>query len=205
VGRRSSSERKGSILAAAVDYVLAHGLADLSLRPLAAAIRTSPRMLLYHFGSKEGLIAEVLAAARARQRAALAQSAANSRLSPAELLAQFWRQLGSASAEAYVRLFFEVYGLALHQNGSFDGFAGSAVTEWIDFVEQGLARAGVAEDEARVEATLLVAGTRGLLLDLLATRDRARVDAAMERLVAQLASWGPVGAGVDADGWRAAR
>ncbi|MFZ9395925.1 MAG: TetR family transcriptional regulator, partial [Erythrobacter sp.] len=39
-------------------HVLAHGLAGASLRPLARAAGTSARMLIYHFGSKERLIAE---------------------------------------------------------------------------------------------------------------------------------------------------
>ena len=41
-------------------YVLEHGLAGLSLRPLAAAVGTSDRMLLYHFGSKQQLVAQLL-------------------------------------------------------------------------------------------------------------------------------------------------
>ena len=41
-------------------YVLENGLADVSLRPLAKAAGTSDRMLLYHFGSKEELVAALL-------------------------------------------------------------------------------------------------------------------------------------------------
>ena len=44
-------------LAAAVAIAMQGGIADLSLRELAAAIGTSHRMLLYHFGSREGLLA----------------------------------------------------------------------------------------------------------------------------------------------------
>ena len=41
-------------------HVLEHGLAGLSLRPLAKAAGTSDRMLIYHFGSKDELVAELL-------------------------------------------------------------------------------------------------------------------------------------------------
>ena len=41
-------------------HVLEHGLADASLRPLARAAGTSDRMLIYHFGSKDALIAALL-------------------------------------------------------------------------------------------------------------------------------------------------
>jgi AcrR family transcriptional regulator len=45
------SDRRHDLAEAATDYVLEHGLLDLSLRPLAAALGTSDRMLLYHFGA----------------------------------------------------------------------------------------------------------------------------------------------------------
>ena len=41
-------------------HVLDHGLTSASLRPLAKAASTSDRMLIYHFGSKEGLVGELL-------------------------------------------------------------------------------------------------------------------------------------------------
>src|SRR5215467_7570871 len=44
----------------AADYVLSHGLVDSTLRPLARALKTSARMLVYHFGSREGLMREIL-------------------------------------------------------------------------------------------------------------------------------------------------
>jgi AcrR family transcriptional regulator len=42
------------------DHVLAHGLRDATLRPLARAAGTSDRMLIYRHGSKEALIAAIL-------------------------------------------------------------------------------------------------------------------------------------------------
>jgi AcrR family transcriptional regulator len=65
-------ERRAELIDAALDYVMAHGLVGLSLRPLAAQLGTSDRMLIYHFGSKERLVGEVLA--RAQQRLAEAVS-----------------------------------------------------------------------------------------------------------------------------------
>src|SRR5689334_23332929 len=65
------SPRREELLEAAYRYALEHGLADLSLRPLAAAIGSSPRVLLYLFGSKDGLIRELLARARADEVALL--------------------------------------------------------------------------------------------------------------------------------------
>src|SRR5436305_14785627 len=67
------SDPRSRLLAAAVDYVVEHGLAGLSLRELAAAIGTRHRMLIYHFGSKEGLVVAVVQAVEAEQRAQLAK------------------------------------------------------------------------------------------------------------------------------------
>src|ERR1700712_5883303 len=53
-------ERREELAQGATDYVLEHGLIGLSLRPLAAALGTSDRMLLYHFSDKDDLVATVL-------------------------------------------------------------------------------------------------------------------------------------------------
>src|SRR5690349_1727196 len=68
-----ASPRRRELLAATRAYAAQNNLSDLSLRPLAAAIGSSPRVLLYLFGSKEGLIREVLAAGRTEQLALVEQ------------------------------------------------------------------------------------------------------------------------------------
>src|ERR1700754_4903448 len=52
--------RRTELAEAATDHALEHGLIGLSLRPLAAALGTSDRMLLYHFDGKDDLIATVI-------------------------------------------------------------------------------------------------------------------------------------------------
>src|ERR687889_139227 len=64
-GDVGGSARQQELLEAAYGYVLERGLADLSLRPLATAIGSSPRVLLFLFGSKDGLVRALLARARA--------------------------------------------------------------------------------------------------------------------------------------------
>lgn len=53
-------DHKADWLDGMAQHVLAQGLNNASLRPLAAAVGTSDRMLIYHFGSKEGLTAALL-------------------------------------------------------------------------------------------------------------------------------------------------
>src|ERR1035437_4746455 len=73
VGERALdvSPRRPELLDLAYRHVLAHGLADLSLRPLARAIGSSPRVLLYLFGSKSGLVRAILDRARRDELAAI--------------------------------------------------------------------------------------------------------------------------------------
>ncbi|GAA2128541.1 TetR/AcrR family transcriptional regulator [Nocardioides bigeumensis] len=63
--------RREELLAAVTDHVLHEGLIGLTLRPLAAAIGTSDRMLLYHFDNRDALVSAVVAEVTARSTAAV--------------------------------------------------------------------------------------------------------------------------------------
>ena len=193
MGRQKDPERRAELLEAVTDYVLEHGLADLSLRPLAGAVGTSPRILLYHFGSKERLVASALGEARAREAATVAGYRASAADVPlGDLLQTAWRWISARRNERFLRLFFEVYGLALQDPKRFPGFLEGVVADWLPLVESALRGGGVAPDRARALAPLVVAVERGLLLDLLATGERRRVNRAhrefVDRLVASPAS-----------------
>src|ERR1700750_1423608 len=101
------------LLAGAMDYVAEHGVGDLSLRGLAAALGTSHRMLIYHFGSREGLLIEVIRTVEARQRAALATMLLDEDATPAEIMRRAWNHIGDPSLWPHEPLFFEIYAQAL--------------------------------------------------------------------------------------------
>ena len=73
MSRPVDEERRAELRAAILQYLIEHGITDLSLRPLAKAVRSSPRALLYHFESKENLVISVLADMRQQQRSLFAQ------------------------------------------------------------------------------------------------------------------------------------
>jgi len=102
----SADERRAELLERITDYVAANGLSDLSLRPLAAAVESSPRVLLYYFTSKEDLIAEVLAQLRARQRAVFATLPRNA-ATYADTVRAAWKLMSAPEKERVFRLFFE--------------------------------------------------------------------------------------------------
>src|SRR6476659_2382345 len=172
------------LLAGAMDHVAQHGVGDLSLRGLAAALGTSHRMLIYHFGSREGLLIEVIRAVEAQQRAALEQLLADEESTPEETMRRMWKRLADPSLWPNERLFFEIYAQALQGSAYALPLLDGIVDFWVEPLTALAVERGRPEAEARAEARLGVAVTRGLLLDLLATGDREAVDAAMEQWIA---------------------
>ena len=175
------------LLAAAMEYVAEHGVGDLSLRGLAAALGTSHRMLSYHFGSREGLLIEVIRTVEAQQRAGLATLLLDENASPAEVMRRAWQGVADPALWPNERLFFEIYTQALQGHPHAQPLLDGIVDLWVEPLARILVAAGRTAAEARAEARLGVAVTRGLLLDLLATGDREAVDAAMERYIAAMA------------------
>jgi AcrR family transcriptional regulator len=170
----------------AVDYVLSHGMGDLTLRPLARVLKTNARMLVYHFGSREGLMREILSCLREREDARIQawfQRGEKPRTLP-EFLSWYWKRLSAPRARPAVRLIFELYSLALRNPHDYPGVLEDPLAYWQKLTE----KAGIGSKADSVEPTLLLATTRGLLLDLCATGDRARVGRAMEAL-AQFVEW----------------
>jgi AcrR family transcriptional regulator len=178
-------EPRARLLAAVVDYVATHGIGDLRLREVAAAIGTSHRMLIYHFGSREGLIVAVVRAVEQAQRAFLAELAADPARSPADVMRAMWRRLADPELWPNERLFFEIYAQALQSRPGTAGHLDDIVDAWVEPLAEYAVRWGSPPEAARADARLGVAVCRGLLLDLLATGDRAAVDAALERYIAQ--------------------
>ncbi len=166
-------------------YAEEHGLSDLSLRELAAAIGTSHRMLIYHFGSKAGLLVAVIQAVEDAQRALLAELAADPTAPTAEVMRTMWRRLSHPRLWPRERLFFEIYGQALQGRAGAVRLLDGIVDSWVEPIAQFLVERGAPRSTARTEARLGVAVARGLLLDLLATGDRRAVDRAAERYIAQ--------------------
>src|SRR5262245_25650218 len=178
--RRPAGEARERLLAAVVAHVAANGLGDLSLREVAAAVGTSHRMLIYHFGSREGLMVAIVRAVEEAQRMFLAELTADQRLSPADAIRTMWRRLADPALWPNERLFFEIYALALQGRPGTAGLLDDVVDAWIEPVAEWAVQHGRPAVTARAEARLGVAVCRGLLLDLLATGDRAAVDAALE-------------------------
>lgn len=179
MSRTADEARRAELLERSVDYVCRHGLAELSLRPLAKAVKSSPRVLLYYFGSKENLVVEIVRRGRARQRAMMAHLTLTG-LSPRAVSRTLWREWSKPEWEPLTRLAFEVSALALQHPSRYPGFLEDWVHAWLQALEPCTTLPGYSREQAHALGTLLIAGFRGFLLDLLATHERERLDRAVD-------------------------
>ena len=178
--------RPAALLDRIADHVVAHGLAELSLRPLARAVGSSPRVLLYYFGSKEALLLKVLARLRERQRATYAQMKSADFATPKDACRAIWQHTSSPQYERLFRMSVEAYSMALRNPRRFAKFLRSSVEDWLEFLAAPLIAKGHSQAEARAHASIVLAGFRGFMLDYCASRDRQRLDRAVELWLASL-------------------
>jgi AcrR family transcriptional regulator len=201
VPRARPTATRRRLVEAATEFLRTRGVGDLSLRELAAGIGTSHRMLLYHFGSKDGLLVEVARDVEQRQREALTALAAEFDGENAEeLTRRFWQRLRAPDLAGLERLFFELYGRGLHGGADAARLLEGVVDSWVETAAPLLEAAGLSAAEARTQARLGVAVGRGLLLDVLATGEEQAVDDAYELYLTALARFTPRPAGRERPG-----
>ena len=180
----TQSARQAELLEAAYEYALTHGLADVSLRPLAAAIGSSPRVLLFLWGSKDGLIKALLGRARADEIAILDRLEGTEDITPVGLVRaveQVWSWLAAGEHRPLLRLWTEAYARSLVEpEGPWAGFARATVDDWLGVLAAHQPAPERDSAEGLTRRTLALAVLRGALLDLLATHDEPRVTAAVD-------------------------
>ena len=172
--------RKDELIESLIAYFLEHGLSDSSLRPLAAGTGTSARLLIYHFGSKEGLLTEVLEAMQAhvqrsfqtlQQRSHPARGKA--REAPLKL---FWTWAIAANNYPYLKRLYELQMLALHDPDNYAKYLERNAKSWFEIA------LGAMSDPLRSPelATLCAAVFDGLFIELMATGERKRTTLALD-------------------------
>ena len=179
--------RKQELLDAVVAEVERGGIGDRSLREIGAAVGTSHRMLIHHFGSREGLLTEVVRKVESDQRRFLESLD----LLPDQAMEEMWQRLSDPRLWPTERLFFECYARATRGEPPFASLLPGLVDDWLDAAEgRGLVWPGDARAErARARAGLAI--FRGLLLDLVATGDREGVEDAFQEFRALVTAAAP--------------
>jgi len=182
--------KRQELLAAVIADLARAGLGDRSLRDIAAAVGTSHRMLIHHFGSRHGLMTAVVEAIEEDQKLFMESLDGE----PGDLVATMWQRLRDPVLWPAERLFFECYARALHGEEPFAGLLPGAVDDWLERTVALDATSDLPPEQARARARLGLAVFRGLLLDLVGTGDQTAVDAAFEAYAALAAPAAGVGA-----------
>jgi AcrR family transcriptional regulator len=189
MGRRPQPEIRERLLDACTSHALESGLPD-RMGPLAAAAGTSTRMLVYHFGSRDQLLREVLRRARQRQLETFGQMLRPRPHEPyLDTLARAWQQITGPQGRPYLRMFNQLHIAQLRDSTGrplWPDFPRTATTDWLGPLEQGLASLHRPE-----LATLVLATLRGLLMDLDATGDTTRATRAWRHLLDAIATQPP--------------
>jgi AcrR family transcriptional regulator len=171
MGRHRQPHIKQRLLEACTDYALEHGLPD-RLEPLATAAGTSTRMLIYHFGTRDALLREILQRARQRQVEAFTDLIRLREEEPYTVtLARAWSAISGAPGKPYLRIFTRLHEAA--GEPLWPGFRRTATTDWLAPLKNGMQSLGRPE-----LATVVLAVIRGMLMDLDATGDTARTNQA---------------------------
>ncbi len=189
---------RDELLQRIIDDIARHGFADRSLRELATASGSSHRMLLYHFGSREGLVQAVVDEVESMQRQFLATSPPSS--SGEEIIRTLWRRVADPQLRPFVQLFFEaaVYSSRLcdkatvsppqageHESDTPSAARSELTDVWIEQVEQHASERHEPVDPAEIR--LGIAVTRGLLVDVMTGGSLSAATDALERFIAM---WG---------------
>jgi len=183
-GSRSKKSKHDVLLDKIIDQLMTSGISDLSLRELASQLDTSHRVLLYHFGSKEELISEVVQEVRHREKSHFVDSVVpNNQASTGQALTAFYDHNVSEAMRPYFHLFYEVWGIAQANPAAYEKFLEGIVSVWVDSLSEILLRAGYGYEDARTRATLVLAAMRGLQLDIFTTGEKERADRAFNALV----------------------
>ncbi|MET8292143.1 TetR/AcrR family transcriptional regulator [Streptomyces sp. NPDC005132] len=166
--------RREELLDHVREYLVRHGVADLSLRPLARDLGTSDRMLLYCLRSKERMITEALAAFERRPllhaRRLLAgtdppRDAAGLR----RFMEETWRQFNLPEVRATLPLYLEVMAAGLFHPDRYGPVVRDVLSQWTDLLTSAFRGLGMTEDQAGAETVLVADAVFGLLVVPLGT------------------------------------
>jgi AcrR family transcriptional regulator len=177
---RTVSQRRQDLLEASIDYILEKGIANLSLRPLAAQVGSKARLLIYHFRSKDSLVASAMIVVRDRVQKAFATVVKRDRRSTApQIIKAFWLWATSKQHERYLRLFFEVHGLALQKPSQYGPYLEGAIASWVEMMAL-ILPANIPRQKRRTLSTLAVGTVVGLLLDYLSSGNKKSATDALD-------------------------
>ncbi|MET0376278.1 MAG: TetR/AcrR family transcriptional regulator [Rhizorhabdus sp.] len=128
------SLKRAQLTEALADIVLAEGLDALSLRPAAARLGTSDRMLLYYFGTKTALMADVLSCVSERFANHLARTTYGRRIPPQNMVGHATALLAEPEGRAFVQFWLEIAARAARGDTQYTEAAAAIAEFWTDWI-----------------------------------------------------------------------
>ena len=181
--------RREELAEAATDYALEHGLIGLSLRPLAEAVGTSDRMLLYHFSDKDDLVSTILRTSTSRSITGIRALPPSADLRAAVL--DLWAAVTTGDQRRCQRLYLEAAALGLFGSEPYATEVPAANAAWMAAVSDHLVATGLAARAAHRATELIDSTFMGLQIDEpLATASQQR-RAVRDLADAVVALWDP--------------
>lgn len=184
--RRPNPQRREDLLARTSEFLLDRGLAEFTLRAAAEYADTSAQLLVHYFGTRDHLVGEALSTISLRWLGSVFD---DKTLSPKTFDESFWSQWRRLTSDEYlqnVRLMYEVMSASFRNPEPFREAMDSITVYWQRGFCDSLTVLGVPLEPATDISTAYLAGLRGLLVDLLATGERERVDRAAGLLAKNL-------------------
>lgn len=176
---RGRPERRADMLKRVGEHILAHGVAETSLRDLSRAAGCTNRMLLYYFDSRENLLLQALVNLepkfpRMRQ---ISPRLVETRRPLIQRLDRAWMELGAPENLPQQRLFFQIFGLAgFEHKPEWDVMLGTLDTFMLQPLSETLMHEGLTAHTAGVVAKQIVALWRGLQIMLVSHTPRVEVE-----------------------------
>ncbi|MFF6984591.1 TetR/AcrR family transcriptional regulator [Streptomyces sp. NPDC008343] len=186
--RKRDEVKRQELLQQIRGYLTQHGIADVTLRPMARALGTSDRMLLYYFGSKEQMLLEALAPVEIRPLPVLQERLATpgvprDGLELRELLDEAWQVFTGPTLRPLMPLFLEATALGLPRASQHASLMRGTLQAWTETLTSALCGLGLSPRRAHVEATAVVSAMFGLLWELIIDRDDQRTQDAFAALL----------------------
>lgn len=173
------SLKREDLLDRIIKHLSVAGIATSTFRSIAAAVGVSTFPLVHHFGTKNDLLDAVVQEVERRQREQILSLASSARL-PME---EYWRW--TVANRDMLRLDMEILVRPRVRSDTQEADASAAFSDWHEHWIAELVAVGVEPEVAQIEATLLVAATAGLQLDLITTGDVDRTTRAFHKLSAE--------------------
>jgi AcrR family transcriptional regulator len=171
--------RRAEWLDAVVRYLLKHGAASASLRPIAAELGTSARVLLFHFKSKEGLLQAVMRELEERLQERLRSLAQRPRAKQVAPLKLFWQWSIREENLPWLCLLYEMQIIAMQNPEHYGSYLKQASKRWRREVLRLMSQAM----QSPALATLCIAVFDGLFLEYVATKDLRRLTRALDDFI----------------------